>query len=390
MLINQESMVPTNIQKPKAIPLSRAQQKAKADAEALAKAQAIEAAKPQAVDPTLSKQTIVRNFNNSPAPGVEVFQPDNNPYVHQEGMGVMDIIARGKANEEKIQGQEQRTQRSAKMMAFADFAKALGGLAGGGYANTTQYAPSPYLTKAFGEIDKLRSDRERSNLYYDELASSTRRAEYNAGLKAHNATQVQNNKFSNDAVNNRNKARMEMWKSNTTSVREEHEDPTYKNKMLQNDTTRANAAMIRANKDDSGANNKADLIQYGEDDGQISTMSKSNAIRLFEDIQADYDNIVRKADKGGKLTPQEEEIYNDRTLMDLANNKDAAVKSDNTIQGLVYRYIRKDTTGTKYDRYFNSGPRVQGKQPQQKPNMVMKKQYPDLGTGNTPLPNFFK
>ena len=99
---------------------------------------------------------------------------------------------------------------------------ALGGLAGGGYATPTQYKPSPYLTRAFSEIDRLRSSRERSDEYYDNLASKTRQDDYNNQLKLHLQNKETKDKYGYQSAKAKadaqNRANLEAYKSSAKGL----------------------------------------------------------------------------------------------------------------------------------------------------------------------------
>lgn len=181
----------------------------------------------------LVPQRQQRSWTENTSQGPEVvsvdFKSDNTPFEYTEGMSVHDIISRGKRHKQTLEDEQVRMQRAAKVGALGDFFKALGGLAGGGYANTQQYQPSPYVTRAFAEIDRIRNDRTRADMYYDELARKTKQEDYNTQLRAFlqnkDRTDRYNYQTAQANATAQNRANVEVYKNQGQKITETTENP---------------------------------------------------------------------------------------------------------------------------------------------------------------------
>lgn len=294
------------------------------------------------------------------------YQPQYDKFEYKaDNPSYLSIMQQARQHKDQIEDREKRAQRVAKFTAWSDFANSLMQLAGGGYSNPI-YKPSPYLTKAFEQIDKARSDKEEADRYYSALESKLRSADYNTQLKYHNAQQVERNKYGFQAgqkiADAKNAQNLAITRNNTTKTTQEFVDPTKQNKELELrerqiniQQQNANANTLRAEK--SGTKSTKELQKqatvatfYGN--GGISTISKENAEKLVKRAKADYKMLMDNE----AIAKDDAEKELRKTLLDADMNPDALKKA-------ALMLMRIDREG-KYRGYWQSAkPKDAVKQP---------------------------
>jgi hypothetical protein len=287
------------------------------------------------------RTTVAKTVNPNPLPEVQQIQPDTTPFVYTPGTSVLDIIKQGKRQEEVYQAQEVDLKKQAKLNAYMDFFKSLGGLAGGGWANVQQYQPSPYLTQAFGKIDQLRQDKQTSQQYYDEMARRGQKEDYNTQLSAYNRSQDKNfqiQKANTDALNRRNLEQYKMGAEKVTTI----DDPLAE-KRAETSAFNAQTARIRAEKGPQSQNKaekkeaeeKEVIYTLNKPEGSTQ-ITKERATKLVERVEKDLKDNTKI------LSPEEEQIR--EALKDAKLDKKALIKAID----LIRKY---DKTG-KYKGYW--------------------------------------
>lgn len=285
------------------------------------------------------KQEIVQN-DYVPQYDKFEYKADNPSYL--------SIMQQARQHRNQIEDREQRAQRVAKFSAWSDFANSLMQLAGGGYSNPT-FKPSPYLTKAFAEIDRARTDKEEADRYYSALGSKLRSEDYNTQLKYHNAMQVEKNKYGFQAgqkkADAQNAQNLAIARNNTTKTSEEFLDPTKQNKELELrerqvniQQQNANANTVRANKattaEKKAEDAKKTLITINHADGSKTSVTKTQAKELVKLVQkGDAFSMILKTQG---TTPEEKKFLNDVTL---------ASANDNSLAAAVMYILKNDKTG---------------------------------------------
>ncbi len=316
------------------------------------------------------KQTVTKTTNTQEAPEVVPveYNPDDTPFEYKEGMSVHDILERGRVKKQSLEDQEKRMQRLAKVAAVGDLFTALGGLAGGGYATPTQYKPSPYLTRAFSEIDRLRSSRERSDEYYDNLASKTRQDDYNNQLKLHLQNKETRDKYGYQSAKAKadaqNRANLEAYKSSSERVTDTYEDPTkwkqeqsLRSRQIDVQETNAESNRIRAERTTKG---KEDPIILTINNGsKSSTITQSQAEKLVKRAKVELKDLIE--------LPVSEE---DKELAIALANSEIDKQSLAAAVSLLRKYNPGD-----YGKYFDSK-ESSTTGPQPKGTFLLKKKQP--------------
>jgi hypothetical protein len=269
--------------------------------------------------PLRQQRTWTENASEGPEVVPVDFKADNTPFEYTEGMSVYDILNRGKKHKESLEQDQGRMQRVAKVAALGDFFKALGGLAGGGHANTQQYQPSPYLTRAFSEIDRLRSDRTRADMYYDELARKTRQEDYNTQLRSFlqnkDRTDRYNYQTAQANANARNRANVETYRAQGQKITETTENPkrwegeqALRAKQIGIQEQNAETNRIRADKykspttkkeEEAAKGNEVILTVNNDKSKTTSSITRAQAEKMIKRAQIDLKdaNILTREDK---------------------------------------------------------------------------------------------
>lgn len=296
------------------------------------------------------RQTVTRTTNTMQAPEVVpvVYEPDDTPFEYREGMTVHDILERARTHKKGLEDEQGRVQRMAKVAAVGDFFKALGGLAGGGYASPVQYQPSPYLTRAFSEIDRLRSDRNKADMYYDDLTRRTRQEDYNTQFKAYLQERDRKDKYGYQSAKSKadaqNKANLEAYKGSAEKITETFEDPTrweqeqaLRSRQIGVQEKNAEINMKKAEKDIESK--KDPVILTVKNGTKASTITKSQAEKLVKRAKTELKNLIEAPLTG-----------NDRELARALSNAEVDVKSLATAVNLLRKYNPDD-----YGLYFKEG-----------------------------------
>ena len=118
------------------------------------------------------------------SPPVTVSTPTDPTFQYVENPSIRDILRQSREYQDNLATREQRAGREAKIFAISDFATALGGLAGAGRVSAP-FQESPYLRRAFSEIDQIRLDKERAKQYYSELERKSRASDFEQQFKLH-------------------------------------------------------------------------------------------------------------------------------------------------------------------------------------------------------------
>lgn len=113
-----------------------------------------------------------------------VSSPQDPTFQYVENPSIRDILIQSREYQQGLAQREQRAGREAKIFAISDFARALGGLAGAGRV-AAPFQESPYLRKAFSEIDQIRADKERAKQYYSELERKSKQSDFEQQFKLH-------------------------------------------------------------------------------------------------------------------------------------------------------------------------------------------------------------
>lgn len=320
------------------------------------------------ITPIKSAEQMQQERENRP-PQMQSYTPVYTPFEYQEGMYASDIINQKRQYQASLEEEQKRAQRMAKLSAFTDFFKALGGLAGGGYATTQQYQPSPYLTKAFGEIDRIRSDKNRSDMYYSELLDKTRQQDYNTQLKYHQDTDDANNKYNLDATNRANDYEMKVWQQTGNlqgrdrtlqqsqnqfdqNIGLKKEDQTIKQGQFKVTSgiqqQNANANTERANKVGEQAKTNAEqkaghvVATIKKADGSQFTISVEQARVLVAQARKDYANEIKT---GMSTSAAEQDII------------DAVIAAkDNESLGRAAALLSRNS---RYEKFFRNSQPVQ-------------------------------
>lgn len=295
-------------------------------------------------------QTVTRTTNTMQAPEVVAvdYELDDTPFEYREGMTVHDILERARTHKKGLEDEQGRVQRMAKVAAVGDFFKALGGLAGGGYASPVQYQPSPYLTRAFSEIDRLRSDRNKADMYYDDLARRTRQEDYNNQFKAYLQERDRKDKYGYQSAKSnadaQNKANLEAYKGSAEKITDTFEDPTrwkqeqaLRSRQIGVQEKNAEINMKKAEKDIESK--KDPVILTVKNGTKASTITKSQAEKLVKRAKTELKNLIEAPLTG-----------NDRELARALSNAEVDVKSLATAVNLLRKYNPDD-----YGLYFKEG-----------------------------------
>lgn len=249
------------------------------------------------------KQTVTRTTNTMSAPEVVAvdYELDDTPFEYREGMTVHDILERARTHKKGLEDEQGRVQRMAKVAAVGDFFKALGGLAGGGYASPVQYQPSPYLTRAFSEIDRLRSDRNKADMYYDDLTRRTRQEDYNNQFKAYLQERDRKDKYGYQSAKSKadaqNKANLEAYKGSAEKITETFEDPTrwkqeqaLRGRQIAVQESNSETSRLRA---ENAAKGKSDPVILTVKEGdKAHTITKSQAEKLVKRAKSELKDII--------------------------------------------------------------------------------------------------
>lgn len=288
----------------------------------------------------LQKEQRSWTENTGPAPTVVPvqYQPDNTPFEYKEGMSVLDIINQGKQKKQQIGDQKERAQKAAKIAALGDFFASLGGLAGGGYANVKEYQPSPYLTKAFAEIDRLRNEEDQADMYYNELARKTRDQDYNSKLKEFLQSKDKVDRYGFQAAQTNataaNRANLEAYKQQGTKVTQTVEDPTkwraeqaLRAQQIAIQQQNADANQLRADKYQSGSTKKDkpedETILTVEREGKKIVLKKSQAEMMIKRAKEEMKGVT-------PITKEEIELMDALRKADV--NKEQLAKAARLLQ----------------------------------------------------------
>ncbi len=267
----------------------------------------------------LTRKTVTTTSNDLPAPKVEQIAPDNTPFQYTPGTSVTDLLRQGQVQQKTLVDQEARTKKLMKIQAFADLFKSLGGLAGDGYANVQQQQTSPQLLRAFGEVDRIRQDKIKSEQYYAEAARRAQKDDYTTQLTAFN--KERDRRFQTDRFNaaEANKASMQQYKDGGSKVQDVYQDRTLDERRANTAAYQAQTARMRAEatqnktgkmteKEKKEQENSEVVFTINKEDGSKQSLTKGRALALVDRVEKDLKEKVQA--KRGVITPQEVAIMN--------------------------------------------------------------------------------
>jgi len=267
----------------------------------------------------LTRKTVTTTTNDLPVPKVEQIAPDNTPFQYTPGTSVTDLLRQGQTQQKTLVDQETRAKKLMKIQAFADLFKNLGGLAGSGYANVQQQQTSPQLLRAFGEVDRIRQDKIKSEQYYAEAARRAQKDDYTTQLTAFN--KERDRRFQADRFNagEANKASMQQYKDGNSRVQEVYQDRTLDERRANTAAYQAQTARMRAEatqnktgkmteKERKEQENNEVVFTIKRDDGSSQSLTKGRATALVDRAENDLKEKIKA--KKGVITPQEVEIIN--------------------------------------------------------------------------------
>lgn len=221
-------------------------------------------------------------------PNVQFQEHVNTPYDANAGAervaknaGLLSMIDEAKKLDEEYKTKAEKASQQAKMAAWGNLFTALGQVAGG--AKQTYVRPeNKYLAEAMAKSDKARE-------VYEAIKMKNKQAQdaYKAQLLAQDeAAHYAREKAINEGIDKNNKLLLEFAKTNPTKVKNVY-DPNKKKEMAiaqQNadaSSKRAEAAMIKANKDDNKPKGTTPYINYQDYNTKINyNLNESEALRI--------------------------------------------------------------------------------------------------------------
>lgn len=240
------------------------------------------------------------------SPPVTVSTPTDPTFQYVENPSIRDILRQSREYQDNLATREQRAGREAKIFAISDFARALGGLAGAGRVSAP-FQESPYLRRAFSEIDQIRLDKERAKQYYSELERKSRASDFEQQFKLHQQAlrEAQRQRQQAERFNAQAQQRydIEKYKAGQTKVSETITDDSVQRANLALSKERLQLAKEREERL-KNAPSKARPYLNLDIKGNKVPIDESTALGIYNEIQNEEDAILQKAQSKG-ATPED-------------------------------------------------------------------------------------
>ena len=314
----------------------------------------------------LNKTTVTTTEANTPLPnvvGVD-YTPDRSPFQYQEGATIADILEQGRRHQATLKDQQLRAERSGKFNALNEFFTSLAGLTGGGYAPIQRSQPSPYLQRAFNDVEQSINAQHQADIHYNNLYQKARQEDYNTQLKSYldKMAAQDKNLFDVSKINaaTANDINRDEYKANTTRTTDEYIDPTEANRRHAIELERlAHQREVEAGRAARGAATSKPFLEYRDPvTGNVSTMTISQAQQVVNDVASRYPGIVDRGSKDiNSLNAEERAIYNDLSNIMRSMASGDIEAQNNAIRATALKYLGLDTEN-KYGPLYLEGARA--------------------------------